>query len=110
MPFDFEMNWDCNPDRQKTTLCTGNCENNIWFQNGKCRLDELTYDQVYFILQKNPSAKRDLYAVTVDPNLVTLANGTDLVEDVKEDELRAARIINNPKFTLPFYTLFKGNI
>lgn len=98
----------CNPDRLKT-LCDGDCTNNIWFVKGQCRLDQLTYEQVYYILQHNRSAKRDLLRATSNPALVYLAHQTQLIMDEK-DETVTQRLINNPSKTLPFYTLMKGRI
>jgi len=99
----------CNPDRVGT-LCTGDCTNNIWFVNKKCKLDQLTYDQVYFILQRNPNAKADLLRVTNDPHLLELARNSQLIADQFQDNMTPYRVINNPARTLPFYTLFKGNL
>ena len=99
----------CNTDRLKS-LCDGDCSKNIWFVNGKCKLDQLTYDQVYYILQRNRSAKKDLLRVTTNPALVFLANQSALIMDPIEEDLRPSNLINNPKKTLPYYTLFKGRL
>jgi hypothetical protein len=75
---------------------------------GRCILDELTYEQVYLVLERYPFAKRDLLRITTDPNLVRLANTVKLM--VNEHE--ADQIVMD-KFnarTLPFYTLFRGNV
>jgi len=109
MPFDFQMDWNCNQTPSVSSLCNLNKENNIWYENNACRLDELTYDQVYYILCRNPNAKRDLLRITDDASLVALATQSGLIIDDKEDDARTAQVINNPKHTIPFYTLFKGN-
>ena len=105
----FDMCDPCNAEK-KQSLCDGDCSNNIWFVSGRCKLDNLTYDQVYFVLQRNPNAKNDLLRVTTDPNLIDLANHSSLIQDPIEMDLSPYRVINNPKNTLPFYTLFKGNM
>ena len=105
----FSMCDPCNPEKKKS-LCDGDCSKNIWFVNGKCKLDGLTYDQVYFVLQKNPNAKSDLLRVTTDPNLLELAKRSQLIADPIEDDNIPYKMINNPKNTLPFYTLFRGNM
>lgn len=92
------------------SLCTGDKNNNLWWQCGKCQLDLLTYDQVEFILQRNPNAKADLIRITNDPNLLLMAQEIKLLADDIEDNLVPYRMINNPKQTLPFYTLYGGNI
>lgn len=97
-----------NPNYQCCTVCCGDKKNNIWFVNGQCRLDQLSYEQVYRILQMNPRAKGDLIRITNDPNLIELANTTKLIQPDAADNAVAARLVN--KDTLPFYTQFKGNI
>lgn len=102
----------CDPCKEPRvgTLCDGDCSKNIWFVGGKCKLDQLTYDQVYFVLQRNPQAKNDLLRVTTDENLLLLAQRTPLISDEIENNVRPYKVINNPAQTLPFYTLFRGNL
>jgi hypothetical protein len=107
--FNFEMCDPCNADKS-ISLCTGDCRNNIWYVDGKCKLDELTYDQVYFILQRNPNAKNDLLRITNCENLLRLARNSHLISDDIEDNLTPYRMINNPARTLPYYTLFRGDL
>ncbi len=109
MPID-DMSQPVNPGGQlgKCSVCTGDCCNNVWIENGKCTLDNLTFDQVWFILGKNPRAKRDLLRITSDPQLIELANNTKLVVDELEDAKVPERLVN--KNTIPFYTVLRGNI
>ncbi len=100
----------CNCSEPRKTLCTGDTSKNIWFEKGKCRLDDLTYSTVIFILTRNRNAKSDLLRITSDPCLIDIANKTRLVVPQIEDDARAAARINNPAQTLPFYTLFRGNL
>ena len=105
----FEM---CDPCRAASapSLCDGDCKNNIWYVNGKCKLDQLTYDQVYYVLQHNRSAKKDLLRVTTDPALLQLAERSRLTTDEIEDNRTPYKLVNNPARTLPFYTLYNGNL
>jgi hypothetical protein len=105
----MNMDDNCNPDASKS-LCDGDCSNNMWFIQGKCRLDQLTYDQVTFILQRNPHAKNDLLRVTTDECLRRMALEIPLVQSQIQQDQRPYNVINNPKNTLPFYKLFRGNL
>mgnify|MGYP006347563247 FL=1 len=99
---------DVNPNKNCCTTCSGDRTNNVWFVNGKCKLDELTYEQVWTVLLRNPDAKKDLQRITLDPTLLTLAANTRLVEPDQEDDQRLAdRLHAN---SLPFYTLFRGRL
>jgi len=102
------MDEDVNPNKNCCTVCTGDRTNNIWYVNGKCKLDELTYEQVWMVLLRSPDAKRDLQRITSDPVLLTLANNTQLITDEIEDDRQAAKRIDGKG--LPYYQLFRGNI
>jgi hypothetical protein len=108
------MSEPVNPRPNCCSVCTGDTSCNIWFEPGppgfpgKCKLDLLTYDQVYAVLQRVPQAKADLMRITNDPCLLALARETSLIEPQADDDQRAADRINaNP---LPYYTFFRGNI
>jgi hypothetical protein len=102
------MDEDVNPNKNCCTTCTGDKTDNIWYVNGKCKLDELTYEQVWTVLLRNPSAKKDLQRITSDPVLLSLANTTDLIQDDLDGDQAAANRINGD--TLPYYKMIKGNI
>lgn len=111
---EFEMCDSCNKTPNTCTLCTGDHNKNIWWEKGqgrfpgRCLLDQLTYDQVYFILQRNPNAARDLMRITSDSLLLRFARDTKLVvTDFVEDQECARRLNAN---TLPYYTVLRGNI
>ena len=114
----FQFENDVNPFRGHCTLCTGDTVHNIWYQPpppgfkgpGRCILDELTFQEVYFVLLRNPSAKKDLLRITHDPDLISLANQSSLVQDPLEADLRATNLINKGPHSLPVYTLFHGNL
>jgi len=97
-----------NPNYQTCTICTGDTKNNIWFVDGQCRLDQLSYDQVFYILSTVPNAKRDLLRITCDKNLVDLANTTKLIQPDSEADKTVTNLVN--RNTIPFYTAFRGNI
>ncbi len=115
--FEISMSDDVNPERGsgKCTVCDGDKTDNIWFQPGppgfpgRCILDELTFEQVYYVLQRVPQAKPDLLRITSDPVLIQLANDSRLVTDEIESNQKAADMINK-QGTLPFYTLMRGVI
>ncbi len=96
------------------TVCTGDTQNNIWFQPGppgypgKCKLDLLTYSDVFAVLQRVPCARVDLLRITSDACLIKLAETTPLCQDEKEANAIAEKKINSN--TLPFYTVFRGRI
>ena len=103
-----------NLDPVNCTVCNGNTECNIWFEPGppghagKCKLDNLTYEQDWLVLSRVPEAKKDLLRITSDPCLVRLANTTKLRVPEIEDNKRAADRINAN--TLPYYTVLRGNV
>lgn len=104
----------CNETPNDCTLCTGETADNMFFRQGppgypgKCLLDELTYDQVYFILQRVPQAKSHLERITRDPKLLELARTTPLImSDIEADDISRRRLDAN---SLPYYTLLKGNL
>ena len=113
---DIDMNGNVNNDYQHCTVCTGDKTGpNVWYVKGVCKLDQLTYSQVYMVLQRIPSAKADLLKITKDPYLVALANDSKLVSDDLDSDKIAADLINkgDPSGrganTLPYYTLIGGN-
>lgn len=113
--FDLVMSDDVNPEKGKCTVCDGDRTDNIWFEPGppgfpgRCILDELTFEQVYYVLQRVPQAKPDLLRITSDPVLIQLANDSRLITDEIESGQKATDLINR-QGTLPFYTLMRGNL
>lgn len=108
-----DMAEDVNPNKNCCTKCTGATESNIWFQlrapgfPGRCILDEMTYDQVYEVLLRNPVAARDLMKITNDPKLLSLAREVKLIQtDQDESEKVQKRLDAN---SLPFYKVLRGN-
>jgi hypothetical protein len=111
----FSMSDDVNPNYQTCTVCNGDKSDpcNVWYVNGVCKLDQLTYCQVWAVLERVPRAKADLLKITTDPTLISLANDSRLVSDEIESDQAAADMINKGKGTgagtLPFYTVLRGN-
>lgn len=95
------------------TVMDGDTRNNIWYEPsapgfaGKCKLDLMTYEQVYAVLARVPCAKADLLRITKDRCLIRLAQTTHLVESEIEDNRKVTKRLNAN--SIPFYTLFKGN-
>lgn len=108
-----DMSEDVNPDKNCCTKCTGDTKCNIWFTlrapgfPGRCILDELTYDEVYDVLRRNPDAAKDLMRITNDPKLLSLAREVELVMTAQEEAEKAAKRLNAN--SLPFYTVLRGN-
>lgn len=109
------MTDDVNPNYQTCTVCDGDKSDpcNVWYVNGICKLDQLTYDQVWCVLERVPRAKTDLMKITKDPTLLSLARDSILVSDDIECDKAASDLINKGRApgagTLPYYTLFRGN-
>jgi hypothetical protein len=103
----FILEEDVNPNKNCCTVCTGDKTDNVWYVNGKCKLDELTYEQVWIVLLRNPNAKADLQRITSDPTLLQLAANTSLIQDEIESDQQAAKRINGPA---PYFYAIKGNI
>lgn len=102
-----------NPNPYYTTVCTGNPVNNMWAEKlntgygYRCRLDLMTYEEVWIVLTRVPKAKEDLLKITNDPCLIKLANETKLLVPEKEENDQLQHKMNN---SLPYYRLFRGNI
>lgn len=74
---------------------------------GKCKLDLMTYSQVYAVLTRTPQAKKDLLKITDDPILRDMANRTPVTESDWEDGARVEKRLNAN--TLPYYYVLRGN-
>jgi hypothetical protein len=111
---DTNMSDAVNKHPQECTVCTGDTSDNIWFvprapgYPGRCILDEINYDDVYTVLLRVPCAAKDLARITNNPVLLALSREVKLIKDPIEDSEAAAKRINAN--TLPFYTVFKGNM
>jgi hypothetical protein len=108
-----ELNDPVNPWKTVCTVCTGDYQNNIWYQAradgfaGRCILDELTYADVYDVLLRVPGAAEDLARITSDPRLLMLAREVKvMVPEITESERVAKRINGSAP---PFYTVLRGN-
>jgi hypothetical protein len=111
---EYDPDAGVNPDPNNCTLCTGDTSDNIFFvprapgYPPKCVLDELTYSQVWILLQRVPKAKSDLLRITDDPILVRMAESSKLVESPHDEDERMRKKLHEN--SLPMYTVLKGNI
>lgn len=100
-----------NPLPNQCTLCDLNKECNIFYEEqpggGRCILDEMTFEHVITILSRNPHAKEHMLKITSDPCLIKLANQIELVRPPQEQSHDLMRKLNE---SIPFYTLYKGNV
>jgi len=91
------------------SLCDGDLTNNEWVTEGVCLLDQMTPSQVTYVLQRNPKAREDLKRATTCQELHDLVDQVPLL-DTREEEDRLQSALNNNANSLPFYTLFRGNL
>jgi hypothetical protein len=102
-----------NPHKNECTVCTGDTRDNVWFQPkapgypGRCILDEITYDDVYEVLLKFPTAAADLARITDVRDLQTLARTVKVEMDPLDDDRIFAKRLNAN--TLPMYNIMYGN-
>ncbi len=101
-----------NPNKNECTVCTREDDCNMFLVPRanpfpkRCILDEMTYDEVVYLLRTNPNAARDLEKITDNPTLLALAREIKLnMTDQRDSEIVAKRINAN---SLPFYTVIKG--
>lgn len=97
------------PEPGTFTLCDGDRTNNRWVENGVCLLDNLDASQIVFIIERDEDARADLKRVTTCEEILCLANTVPRLPTYREeDKLQSA--FNNTPNSLPFYTLFRGNL
>jgi hypothetical protein len=108
---------ECPEEVPVASYCNLDRTNNVWVEGvvdengegGICLLDTMTESQIIYSLQRDETARADLLRVTSDPHLVELANTIPRLPTVEEgDKLQTS--MNRNAQSLPFYTLFKGNI
>lgn len=111
---EFEMSEFVNPEKNCCTVCNGDTSNNIWYQpglnglEGRCKLDELTFEEVHHVLIHVPTARKDLERITNDPRLLALASESPLITSDREDDEKFAKKLNSATLTL--HTVFRGNM
>lgn len=101
-----------NPYPNDCTMCNLVTACNMFYieqpgYEGRCILDEMTFEDVLRILSRNPAAREHMLRITSDPCLVKMAQLTDVVIPIAEQDQAFMRRINN---SIPFYTLFRGNM
>lgn len=108
----------CNPPRTKCDLYRKG-DKNVWVERGCssadadvpgiCMLDTMTDAQVIYVLERNEQARKDLLAVTSDPNLRTLAESiARLPTEQADDKLQSEFNRNRAIASNPFYAVFRG--
>jgi hypothetical protein len=104
-----------NPYPSTQTVCNGDNTNNMFWRPGaegfpgQCILDEMTYGQVFAVLQRHPKAAEHLLRITDDETLVAMANTVPLIEsEIVSNQKVVDRL--NANTTTRYYTLFRGNI
>jgi hypothetical protein len=106
---DLDSDPCCEPPFQ--TLCTGNTNNNYWFEEGKCMLDDLyplRKDQLVYIIERTPQARMDLPKITSCPELLQLLELVPLLSITTEDNELPDQL-NRGDNPYPFYELYRGN-
>ena len=106
---DLDSDLCCEPPFR--TLCDRNTENNYWFEEGKCMLDDLyplRKDQLVYIIERTPQARADLPKITSCPELLQLLELVPLLSLVTEDN-QVPNLLNNGENPYPFYELYRGN-
>lgn len=89
------------------TLADGDTTNNYWMEGSACMLDTMTRDQVIYVLQRNPIARKDLARITTCKDLLDLLDLVPLLPTTQEDD-EVMKTLNQGD-SLPFYTIFRGN-
>ncbi len=106
------MSDECNP---KKTLCDGDRTHNCWIEGGDpntgeggvCLLDNLTAEQVVYIVERNPKAREDLKRVTTNEEVLALANETPPLPSGEYADVLQSEVNKNAD-TIPFYSVFRG--
>lgn len=107
---------ECECEEAPTTFCDLDVENNVWVEGvvdlakgkrGICMLDTMTVDQVVYVLQRNPQARRDLPKVTSNRELRELATKVPLLSPDEPADVAQSRANRNPA-GIPFYNQFGG--
>ncbi len=109
----IDPNEMCNKGCRKT-LCNADTKNNSWCSVDtfgvvtECRLDDITYGDVIYVISRNQKFMNDLKKVTTDETLLYIANNTQLVGDEKDQNAKFTKNINGG--APPFYTVFGGQL
>jgi hypothetical protein len=110
---EFNPEDPCNPNPTICTLCTGDKSNNMFFVNGQCKLDQMTYEQVVRVIEMVPDARGDIQKITSDEILLDLSRTVKLVNEEGIQSEATSDLINrggSASGTLPFYTVLRGRI
>lgn len=89
------------------TLGDGDITNNYWMESGVCMLDTMTREQVIYVIERNPIARKDLARVTTCQEILDLLTLVPLLPTQQEDDKVMKQLSGD---SLPFYTLYRGNL
>ena len=98
------------------SICTGDNTNNMFWRPGaegfpgQCILDEMTFGQVFAVLQRHPQAADHLRRITDNETLLMMANNVKLVESEIVSNQRVMDRINPNPVTGAYYRLLRGNL
>lgn len=96
------------------TYCDLDIVDNVWVEGvvdlsqnkrGICMLNTMTREQVIYVLQHNPRARRDLPRVTSNPDLLQLLAEVPLLPTINSGDVQQRKAARQG---LPFYTVFRG--
>ncbi len=109
----FDPEDPCNPNPAAGSLCTGDKSNNMFFVNGQCKLDQMTYEQVIRVIESVPDGRNDLSRITNDEILLDLAQTVKPADEEIKQSNAIVDLINrggSSAGTIPFYTVLRGRI
>ena len=107
----------CPTEPVRTTYCDRDTKDNVWVERdgnipdavGICLLDTMNERQIIDVVSRNAQARRDLFRVTSDPDLLNLARTLPPLETGEEmDEEQSEFNRNDEPASIPFYAIFKG--
>jgi hypothetical protein len=112
----IDMSDPVNPHPSCGSMCgLGDHSGNMWWRPGaegfpgQCILDELTFGQVFAVLQRHPQAADQLRQITTNETLLMMASNVRLIESEIVSNERVTRKLN-ANTTTRYYTLFRGNV
>lgn len=83
--------------------CDGDTTNNYWVEGQVCLLDTLRVDQIEYIIERNPFARKDLARVTKNPALLALLDRTKMLPPA-DNPTKTSVSVNADAY----YTIFQG--
>jgi hypothetical protein len=97
---------DYEDETPQPSLCDGDTTDNYWFEQGVCMLDQMDRSQVTYALERVEKARIDLKRVTTNQELHDLVDNVPMLRKTTESD----EAMKMNKSTLPYYTIFRGNL